>query len=309
MARSSGSRCCSNFCSASKATGCGSANSRSAASASRMLRPASARVDAERSYFHRALRAIPPPLPPVKINDAATARGSNASRRCRRPVSTPGGCAVSVAIVDYGSGNLHSAHKAFERAAREAGIDAEIKVTGDPEAVARAERIVLPGVGAFADCRRGLEAVPGMIDALDRARARARPALPRHLRRHATDGGRADSNTRPPKASAGSAAMSPRSSPAAILKSRTWAGTRSLPDGASAARRTFRPDRMGCTLISSIPSPLRTCRRMKSSRSPIMAARSSPSSATTISSGRNSIPRRARRLGLALIANFLRWQP
>src|SRR6202000_1145468 len=60
---------------------------------------------------------------------------------------------MSVAIVDYGSGNLHSAHKAFERAAREAGLNAEIKVTGDPEDVRRAGHIVLPGVGAFADCR------------------------------------------------------------------------------------------------------------------------------------------------------------
>jgi imidazole glycerol-phosphate synthase subunit HisH len=76
---------------------------------------------------------------------------------------------VNVAIVDYGSGNLHSAHKAFERAAREAGIAANIKVTGDPQAVARADRIVLPGVGAFADCRRGLDGLPGMIDALDEA--------------------------------------------------------------------------------------------------------------------------------------------
>ncbi len=76
---------------------------------------------------------------------------------------------MSVAIVDYGSGNLHSARKAFERAAREAGVAVEIKVTGDPEDVARAERIVLPGVGAFADCRRGLDAVPGMIEALNEA--------------------------------------------------------------------------------------------------------------------------------------------
>jgi imidazole glycerol-phosphate synthase subunit HisH len=76
---------------------------------------------------------------------------------------------VSVAIVDYGSGNLHSARKAFERAARGAGLAAEITVTGDPEQIARAERIVLPGVGAFADCRRGLDAVPGMIEALNEA--------------------------------------------------------------------------------------------------------------------------------------------
>jgi imidazole glycerol-phosphate synthase subunit HisH len=74
---------------------------------------------------------------------------------------------VSVAIIDYGSGNLHSAAKAFERAARETG-DA-IVVTSDADAVARAERIVLPGVGAFADCRRGLDAVPGMVEALQDA--------------------------------------------------------------------------------------------------------------------------------------------
>ncbi|MGH6876813.1 MAG: imidazole glycerol phosphate synthase subunit HisH [Rhizomicrobium sp.] len=74
-----------------------------------------------------------------------------------------------IAIVDYGSGNLHSARKAFERAAREAGVASEIKVTGDPEEVAKADRIVLPGVGAFADCRRGLDAVAGMVDALNEA--------------------------------------------------------------------------------------------------------------------------------------------
>ncbi len=72
----------------------------------------------------------------------------------------------TVAIIDYGSGNLHSAAKAFERAAREAALPACIHVTSDANVVARADRIVLPGVGAFADCKRGLMAVPGMIEAL-----------------------------------------------------------------------------------------------------------------------------------------------
>lgn len=69
---------------------------------------------------------------------------------------------MSVAIIDYGSGNLHSAAKAFERAARDGGTQTAIEVTADPEKVRKAERIVLPGVGAFRDCRDGLKAVPGM---------------------------------------------------------------------------------------------------------------------------------------------------
>jgi glutamine amidotransferase len=83
---------------------------------------------------------------------------------------------MSVAIVDYGSGNLHSAAKAFERAARESGHDQPIDVTNDPEKVARADRVVLPGVGAFADCRRGLDEIPGMVEALETAvRKNGRP--------------------------------------------------------------------------------------------------------------------------------------
>ncbi len=74
---------------------------------------------------------------------------------------------MSVAIVDYGSGNLHSAAKAFERAARGLDKAMAVKVTSDPAEVARAERVVLPGVGAFADCRRGLDAIPGMVEALN----------------------------------------------------------------------------------------------------------------------------------------------
>lgn len=83
---------------------------------------------------------------------------------------------MTVAIVDYGSGNLHSAAKAFERAAHDTGLDQPIVVTSDPRTVASADRVVLPGVGAFADCRRGLEAVDGMVAALDEAvRRKGRP--------------------------------------------------------------------------------------------------------------------------------------
>ena len=85
---------------------------------------------------------------------------------------------MRVAIIDYGSGNLRSATKAFERAAREAGIVAEIDLTADAERVRSADRIVLPGVGAYADCRAGLDAVPGMVAAIeDAVTRRGRPFL------------------------------------------------------------------------------------------------------------------------------------
>lgn len=83
---------------------------------------------------------------------------------------------MSVAIIDYGSGNLHSAAKAFERAARSLETVEKIVVTRDPDIVFRADRIVLPGVGAFADCRKGLDSLDGMIDAMTEAvRDKARP--------------------------------------------------------------------------------------------------------------------------------------
>ncbi len=72
---------------------------------------------------------------------------------------------MSVVIIDYGSGNLHSAAKAFERAAQESGQ--QIVVTSDAEALSGASHIVLPGVGAFGDCAAGLRALPGMVDALE----------------------------------------------------------------------------------------------------------------------------------------------
>jgi len=83
---------------------------------------------------------------------------------------------MTVAVIDYGSGNLHSAAKALERAAREAGGNETIAVTNNPDEVRKADRIVLPGVGAFADCKRGLDAVPDMVAATTEAvRERGRP--------------------------------------------------------------------------------------------------------------------------------------
>lgn len=82
----------------------------------------------------------------------------------------------TVAIIDYGSGNLRSAAKAFERVVAEAGLAFKVEVTADPKVVEGASRIVLPGVGAFADCRAGLMALPGMAETLtERVLARAVP--------------------------------------------------------------------------------------------------------------------------------------
>ncbi len=88
------------------------------------------------------------------------------------------GSGLRTVIVDYGSGNLASAAKAFERAAREAEVGGSVEVTSDPDRVRAADRIVLPGVGAFADCRRGLDAVPGLVGAMTEAVVHAgRPFL------------------------------------------------------------------------------------------------------------------------------------
>lgn len=85
---------------------------------------------------------------------------------------------MQVVIVDYGSGNLHSAAKAFERAAAETDTGHQIIVSAKPDDVRAADRIVLPGVGAFADCKSGLAAIDGMIDALNETvRQKARPFL------------------------------------------------------------------------------------------------------------------------------------
>ena len=73
---------------------------------------------------------------------------------------------MSVAIIDYGSGNLHSAAKAFERAARDSGLNTVVNVTSDPDVLRRSDRVVLPGVGAFRDCHDGLMAVPGLWQTL-----------------------------------------------------------------------------------------------------------------------------------------------
>jgi imidazole glycerol-phosphate synthase subunit HisH len=83
---------------------------------------------------------------------------------------------VTIAIIDYGAGNLRSAEKAFQYAIAASGVRETVTITSDPEVVAGADRVVLPGDGAFADCKRNLDAIPGMIEAIDETiDERARP--------------------------------------------------------------------------------------------------------------------------------------
>ena len=85
---------------------------------------------------------------------------------------------MKIAIIDYGSGNLRSAQKSFERAAFESAISAQVLVTADPDIVRQADRIVLPGVGAFRDCRDGVAAINGMLEILnEQVREKAKPFL------------------------------------------------------------------------------------------------------------------------------------
>ena len=85
---------------------------------------------------------------------------------------------MTIAVIDYGAGNLHSVRKALELAARLTGRSAPVLVTSAPDVVASADHVVLPGDGAFADCRAQLDAVPGMIEAIgDVVDRRGRPFL------------------------------------------------------------------------------------------------------------------------------------
>jgi len=216
---------------------------------------------------------------------------------------------VSVAIVDYGSGNLHSAAKAFERAAHEAGVDQPIVVTQDPAAVARADRVVLPGVGAFADCRRGLDAVPGLVEALEEAvRRKGRPFF---------------------GICVGMQLLAERGREYEVTEGLGWiAGEvdRITPDDAS-----LKIPHMGWnTLNVTRPHPLLDglplgpqglhayfvhSYQLNPSRRGDLVADADYGGAVTAIVGRDNIvgtqfhPEKSQKLGLALIANFLKWKP
>jgi glutamine amidotransferase len=217
---------------------------------------------------------------------------------------------MSTAIIDYGSGNLHSALKAFERAARDLpGDTKDIRVTDDPEFVRRADRVVLPGVGAFADCRRGLLALPGLIDALREAVLdRGRPFLgicvgmqllaTRGLEHGETPGF---------NWIAGDVAEIIPSDPTLKIPHMGWNTltlTRShelfagIPTGENGLHAYF----------------VHSYQLVAASQDHILATSDYGSSLTAAVARDNLIgtqfhPEKSQRLGLALIANFLRWTP
>jgi imidazole glycerol-phosphate synthase subunit HisH len=216
---------------------------------------------------------------------------------------------VTVAIVDYGSGNLHSAAKAFERAAHEAGLNQRIVVTQDPAVVAQADRVVLPGVGAFADCRRGLDAVPGMVEALDETvRRKGRPFFgicvgmqllaERGREYEVTDGlgwiaGEVDRIT---PADAG------LKIPHMGWNTLNVARPHHLLDGLALG-----PQGLHAYFVHSY--------QLKPAQRTDLVAEADYGGAVTAIVGRDNIvgtqfhPEKSQKLGLALIANFLKWKP
>jgi imidazole glycerol-phosphate synthase subunit HisH len=216
---------------------------------------------------------------------------------------------MHVAIIDYGSGNLHSAAKAFERAAREQGSKLAVKVTAEPEDVLAAERIVLPGVGAFADCKQGLVRIPGMIEALDEAVHKAgKPFLGicvglqlmamRGLEHGLTPGlGWIEGEVR---------AIEPRDSSLKIphmgwntlQMARAHALFEGIPTGDEGLNAYF------VHSYHLVPSDPDTLVATTDYGGPITAFVARDNVA-----GSQFHPEKSQKLGLALIANFLRWKP
>lgn len=216
---------------------------------------------------------------------------------------------MSVAIVDYGSGNLHSAAKAFERAARDAGLDQPIIVTHDPDVVAQADRVVLPGVGAFADCRRGLDAVDGMVAALEEAVCRkGRPffgicvgmqLLAERGHEYETSAGLGWIAGEVDRVTPNDARLK--------IPHMGWNTLSVIRPHPLLADLTLGPQGLHAYFVHSYQ--LRPARRAD------LLAEANYGGAITAIVGRDNIlgtqfhPEKSQRLGLALIANFLKWKP
>ena len=216
---------------------------------------------------------------------------------------------MTVAIVDYGSGNLHSAAKAFERAARDVAPSETVVVTSDPEKLRSAGRIVLPGVGAFADCRRGLDALPGMVEALEESvRRRGKPFF---------------------GICVGMQLMAERGREYEVTEGLGWIAGE--VDKITPADAALKIPHMGWnTLTASRPHPLfdgialgpqglhayfvHSYQLKPKDRGDLLAETDYGGPITAVVGRDNMVgtqfhPEKSQRLGLALIANFLKWKP
>jgi glutamine amidotransferase len=216
---------------------------------------------------------------------------------------------MSVAIVDYGSGNLHSAAKAFERAARESGHDEPILVTSDPSEVARAGRVVLPGVGAFADCRQGLDQIPGMIEALETAvRKNGRPFFGICVGMQLmAERGREYKVTPGLGWIAGEVDRITPSDPDLKIPHMGWNTLNMLRAHPLLEDIPLGPDGLHAYFVHSY--------ELKTARNSDLVAQADYGGPLTAIVGRDNMvgtqfhPEKSQKLGLRLIANFLKWQP
>jgi glutamine amidotransferase len=216
---------------------------------------------------------------------------------------------MSVAIVDYGSGNLHSASKAFERAARELDSAMAIKVTNDPAQVAAASRVVLPGVGAFADCRRGLDAIPGMVEALnENVLQRGRPFFGICVGMQLmAERGREYQVTPGLSWIAGEVDRIKPSDPNLKIPHMGWNTLNMLRPHPLLDDIPLGPDGLHGYFVHSY--------ELKPAQASDLVAQADYGGPLTAIVGRDNMvgtqfhPEKSQRFGLALIANFLRWQP
>jgi imidazole glycerol-phosphate synthase subunit HisH len=216
---------------------------------------------------------------------------------------------VSVAIVDYGSGNLHSAAKAFERAARESGHEQPIAVTSDPAKVAAASRVVLPGVGAFADCRRGLDAIDGMIEALNETvLQRGRPFFGICVGMQLmAERGREYQVTPGLGWIAGEVDRIAPADASLKIPHMGWNTLNMLKPHALLDEIPLGPDGLHAYFVHSF--------ELKPSQRSDLVAQADYGGALTAVVGRDNMvgtqfhPEKSQRLGLKLIANFLKWAP
>jgi glutamine amidotransferase len=217
--------------------------------------------------------------------------------------------AERVAIIDYGSGNLHSAAKALERAAREQDLPTAIRVTSDPKEVAGTDRVVLPGVGAFADCRRGLDAVPGLTDALNEAvRVKARPFLGIcvGMQLMATRGLEFGETPGLGWIAGDVKAIEP-SDPTLKIPHMGWNTLTLKRDHALLTGLPTGPDGLHAYFVHSfhlVPADPSTLVAETDYGGPVTAMVASANMA-----GTQFHPEKSQRLGLGLLANFLRWRP